>query len=136
MRRTFLTLTAVCAVALAGCTTTGTTGTKKFSGAQADVAKAISDLQTAAQRKDATKICSQFLAKALVTKLDAPGTSCNQEIDKAISDSDELSLLVQSVTVNGNSATSRVQQGKNGSFRTATLVREANRWKLSGLSKG
>jgi hypothetical protein len=136
MRRSLLTLTAVCAVVLAGCTTTGTTGSKKFPGAQADVAKAISDLQTAAQRKDATKICSEFLAKALVTKLDAPGTSCNQEIDKAVSDSDELSLLVQSVTVNGNTATSRVQQGKNGSIRTVTLVREANRWKVSGLSQG
>src|SRR5689334_18724864 len=115
MPRSVLTLTAVCAVALAGCTTTGTTGSKKFPGAQGDVAKAISDLQTAAQRKDATKICSQFLARALVTKLDAPGTSCNQEIDKAVSDSDELSLDVQSITVNGNSATARVQQGKKGS---------------------
>jgi hypothetical protein len=136
MRRSVLTLTAVCAVALAGCTTTGTTGTKKFSGAQGDVAKAISDLQTAAQRKDATKVCSQFLARALVTKLDAPGTSCNQEIDKAVGDADELSLVVQSVTVNGNTATARVQEGKNGAVRTMTLAREANRWKVSGLSQG
>jgi hypothetical protein len=136
MRRAVLTLTALCALALGGCTTTGTTGSKKFSGAQADVAKTISDLQTAAQRKDATKICTQLLAKVLVTKLDAPGTSCSQEIDKAVSDSDEFSLQVQSVTVTGAQATAKVRQGKNGAIRTMDLTREANRWKVSSLSQG
>jgi hypothetical protein len=134
MRRSVPTLLLVCAVALAGCTTAGTTSSKKFSGPTADVAKAISDVQSAAQRKDGAKLCTQLFASAFVTKLAAPGSTCTQEVDKALSDSDTYSLDVQTVTVNGSQATARVRQGKGGATRQVTLVREANRWKLSGVT--
>jgi hypothetical protein len=134
MRRLFVTLLVVPVVALAGCTTAGSTSSKKFTGPANDVSKAISDLQSAAQRKDSGKICSQLLARALVTKLGGAGTACGQEMDKAIADADELTLDVQTIKVNGDQATARVRQGSDGAFKQVTLVREAGAWKVAGVS--
>jgi hypothetical protein len=132
MRRSLLAPVLVSAVALAGCTTA--TSSNDFSGPANDVAKALSDLQSAGQRKDSAKICNQLLAQSFVSKLNADGTSCATEIDKAVKDADEFTLDVRSVKVNGSQATAQVRQGKNGATRSVTLVREANRWKVSGLS--
>jgi hypothetical protein len=135
MRRSVAVLLA--AVALAGCTTTGSSSSsKKFKGAQGDVATVVSDLKSAAQRKSVDKICSQILATTLVDRLDQAGTSCGQEVDKAITDADEYGLDVQAVTVTGTQATAKVRQGKDGRVKTLSFVREASRWKLSGIAAG
>jgi hypothetical protein len=134
VRRSVLTLLIISVVALAGCTTAGSTSSKKFTGPANDVSKAISDLQSAAQRKDSGKICSQLLAGSLVTKLGGPGTACGQEVDKAISDADEYSLDVQTINVTGDQATARVRQGSDGRTKQVTLVREAGAWKVAGVS--
>jgi hypothetical protein len=123
------------AVALTGCTSTTSPGSaaSKFNGTEADVAKVVEDLRTAGQRKDATKVCSQLLAKALVTKLDGAGTSCTQEMDRAASDADDFDLDVRDVTVSGDTATAKVQRGSKGPTKTFSFVREANRWKIASL---
>ena len=66
------------AAGVAGCTSASTGSASKFTGAQGDVAKVVSDLQQAGQRKDAQKICTQILAQTLVHELDAAGTSCRR----------------------------------------------------------
>jgi uncharacterized protein YceK len=122
-------------LAVAGCTSTtsSSSSASKFSGTEADVAKVVEDLQTAGQRKDAAKVCSQLLAKSLVTKLDGDGTSCTQEMDHAAADADDFDLDVRDVTVSGDSATAKVQRGSDGPTATFTFVREANRWKIASL---
>jgi hypothetical protein len=124
------------AVALAGCTTAGTQAGKDFTGAQADVAQVVADLQEAGQRQDAERICSQILASTLVDQLGSEGTSCTQEVDKATKDADDFGLEVLDVTVTGTTATARVRNGAEGRAETRNLrfVREGNRWKVSELT--
>jgi hypothetical protein len=137
MRRLAVLASLAAVLGMAGCTTTKTASSSgKFSGAEADVAKVVDDLRTAGQRRDATKICTQLFARALVSKLDASGTSCNQEISKAIKDSDDFVLDVRDVTVSGSTATARVQNGAKGTTATFQFVRESNLWKASDITPG
>jgi hypothetical protein len=137
MHRLALALALVAALSLAGCTTSGTSSaSKKFSGAEADVAKAVADLQSAAQRKDATKLCTKVLASAAVQRLGGAGTTCKQEMEDAIADADELTLDVQSVTVSATKASAKVRQGTDGTTKVVELVKEGTAWKVSAVSNG
>jgi predicted small secreted protein len=137
MRRLVLAPILLAAVALAGCTTAGSgSSSKKFSGAAGDVADAVGDLETAGKRKDADRLCSELLARSLVEKLDAGGTSCKQEMKDALADADEFALSVRDVKVSGNEATATVRQGSDGPTRTIQLVKEGTRWKASEFSTG
>jgi hypothetical protein len=111
------------ALGVAGCTSSTGSTSGQFSGAQGDIAQVVSDLAKDGQRKDAQKICSDILARELVDKLNQAGTSCGQEMDKAIADADDFDLSVQKVTINGSSATAVVRRGKDGpqaTFRFGT----------------
>jgi hypothetical protein len=121
----------VAVLAVAGCASTTSSSSTKFSGAQGQVAQVVSDLQKAGERKDAGKICSEILSKKLVDQLSAAGTSCNQEMDKAIADADDFDLTVQKVTVQGSSATAVVRRGKDGPTATFRFVREGGKWKAT-----
>jgi hypothetical protein len=139
MRRLAALATVVAAAALgaSGCATTKTASSAgSFKGAESDVAKVVDDLRTAGERRDAAKICSEILARPLVTQLDSSGTSCNQEMAKTIKDVDDYAMTVRDVTVTGATATARVQNGAKGTTATFKFVREANRWKVSELAKG
>jgi hypothetical protein len=127
---------AATALAAAGCTASGSTSSAgSFEGAERDVAKVVDDLETAGERQDADRICSEILARELVDRLDAEGTSCGQEISNATKDADEFAMTVRDVTVTGTTATAEVRQGTgdNGPARTLRLVREDGRWKLADL---
>jgi hypothetical protein len=122
----------VAALGVAGCSTTGSSSSStKFTGAQGDVAKVVSDLQQDGQRKDANKICAQILSRRLVDQLSQAGTSCEQEMKKAIQDADDFDLNVQKVTVNGSNATAVVRRGDNGPTATFRFVREGGTWKAT-----
>jgi hypothetical protein len=128
----FLTVVLVAAaLGVAGCTSSTGTTSGQFSGAQGDVAQVVSDLAKDGQRKDAQKICSEILARELVDKLNQAGTSCGQEMDKAIADADDFDLSVQKVTINGSSATAVVRRGKDGPTATFRFVREGGKWKAT-----
>jgi hypothetical protein len=136
MRRLLLAAALVPALAVAGCTTTGTSSSaKKFSGAEGDVAQAVTDLQKAAQRKDAAKICKSLLSKPGIEQLGG-ASGCKDEVDKAITDSDEFTLDVRDVSVTGTKATAQVRQGDKGTTKTVRFVKEGNSWKVDGLSTG
>jgi hypothetical protein len=127
-------IAAVLALGVAGCSTTATSSSSpKFTGAQAQVAQVVSDLQTAGQRKDAQKICTQILSQALVRQLSAAGTSCQAEMKKAIDDADDYNLSVQRVTVTGSQATAVVRRGDKGPTATFRFVRENGGWKATSF---
>jgi hypothetical protein len=123
-------------LAAAGCTASGSTSSAgNFEGAEKDVAKVVDDLETAGERQDADRICSEILARDLVSRLDAEGTSCGQEITNATKEADEFAVTVRDVTVTGNAATASVREGTgdNGPTKTLRFVREDGRWKLAEL---
>jgi hypothetical protein len=119
------------ALGVAGCTSSTGSASGTFSGQQAQVAQVVSDLAKDGQRKDAQKICTEILARELVDRLNQAGTSCGQEMDKAIADADDFDLSVQKVTVKGSSATALVRRGKDGPTATFRFVREGGKWKAT-----
>ena len=77
---------------------------------------------------------AHHLALHHVDRLGAPGTPCKQELDDTLADADDFKLAVRDVKVSGTEATATVREGD--ATRTIQFVREDNRWKASGFSKG
>jgi len=131
--RSTLVLAAVLALSLSACGAAPSTQNDKFKGAQQDVVKVVDALAAAGTRGDADKICTEILAKQLVTELKAAGGDCVTEMDRAISDASDYDLQVTSVKINGANATAQVRQGKDGQVATFTFVKEGGAWKASAL---
>jgi uncharacterized low-complexity protein len=132
MRRA-LALAAALTLSLSACGTATSTQNDKFKGEQQDVVKVVDALAQAGSRGDAEKICTEILAKQLVTELKTAGGDCVSEMDRAISDASDYDLQVTSVKVNGPNATAQVRQGKNGQVATFTFVKEGDGWRASAL---
>ena len=126
-------IAAVLALALTGCGAASSTQNSKFKGAQQDVVKVVDSLAQAGSRGDADKICTEILAKQLVTELKSAGGDCVTEMDRAIKDASDYDLQVTSVRINGPNATAQVRQGKDGQVATFTFVKEGDAWKASAL---
>jgi hypothetical protein len=117
---------------LCGCAAqTSTTG--KLKGQPQQVAQVVSDLSAAGRAGNAAKICDDILAKELVQQLRAAGGDCQSEMKSAIQDATDYDLQVSNVKVNGNRATARVRQGKDGRVVTFTFVKENGAWRASDL---
>jgi hypothetical protein len=69
-----------------------------------------------------------------VDQLEAAGSDCAQEMQKAIEDADDFELDVRAVTVTGDSATARVQGGDGGPTDTMQFAREKGQWRATALS--
>lgn len=136
MRRSLFTV-AVLALALSACTTTTTDSDgPKFEGEQEDIVRVVDSLAHAGTRHDAEKICTEILAKQLVTELKAAGGDCVTEMDRAISDASDYDLQVTSVKITGPNATAQVRQGDDGEVATFTFVKEGGGWRASALGSG
>jgi hypothetical protein len=124
-------------VAVAGCgTQSQSSSADKFTDAdQKAVAEKVEDLESAGRRGQADDICSEILAKTLVSQLDAAGTDCATEMQKAIDDATQFDLEVQKVTINGNEATAEVKQGDDGPTETMTFTKESGDWRATALSE-
>jgi hypothetical protein len=128
-------LAAVALLALAGCGASNDSSVDKFpQGAEREIAQKVEDLQKAGEGRHPEDICSDILSRTLVDQLQAAGTNCRDEMDKAIDDADDFDLDVRDVTVNGNQATARVQRGDDGPTVTFEFVRESGQWRASSLS--
>jgi len=132
MRRA-LALAAALTLSLSACGTATSTQNDKFKGEQQDVVKVVDALAQAGSRGDAEKICTEILAKQLVTEIKSVGGDCTVEMDRAIKDASDYDLQVTSVKINGNNATAQVRQGKDGQTATFTFVKEGGAWKASAL---
>jgi hypothetical protein len=125
-------LAVVLLLPLAGCAAqTSTSG--KFKGQSQQVAQVVADLSAAGRAQDAKKICTDILAKELVQQLRAAGGDCQTEMKSAIQDATNYDLQVANVQVNGNRATAKVRQGKQGRVVTFTFVKENGGWRASSL---
>jgi hypothetical protein len=132
MRRA-LAIAAALTLSLSACGTATSTQNDKFKGEQQNVVKVVDALAQAGTRGDAERICTEILAKQLVTELKTAGGDCVSEMDRAISDASDYDLQVTSVKVNGPNATAQVRQGKDGQVATFTFVKEGDAWKASAL---
>jgi hypothetical protein len=124
-------------VAAAGCgTQSQSSSADKFTDPdQKAIAEKVEDLESAGRRGQADDICSEILAKTLVSQLDAAGTDCATEMQKAIDDATQFDLEVQKVTINGNEATAEVKQGDEGPTETMTFTKESGDWRATALSE-
>ena len=124
------------ALAFAGC---GTTAPKSSvdnfkDPEQRAVAQKVEDLEEAGKRNKPDDICSDILAQALVSQLNAAGTDCATEMKKAIEDANDFDLEVRKVTINGATATAEVRQGTDGPTETMQFAREKGQWRATALS--
>jgi hypothetical protein len=124
-------------VGLAGCGAQATTSSAdKFKDPdEKAVAQKVEDLESDGKTGKAEDICSDILAQSLVDQLNAAGTDCPTEMQKAIEDANEFDLEVQKVTVNGNTATAEVKQGDKAGTETMEFTREKNSWRATSLSE-
>jgi PBP1b-binding outer membrane lipoprotein LpoB len=104
-----------------------------FQGADREVAQKVEDLQSAGESGSPEDICSDILAPQVVDQLDAAGTTCADEMDKAIKDADDFDLEVLSVNVNGDEATAEVRRGDDGPTATFEFAREGGQWRATSL---
>jgi hypothetical protein len=123
-------------VALAGCGAQAQpSSVDRFKDAdERAVAQKVEDLEDAGKNGKPEDICSNILARTLVSQLDAAGTNCRTEMQKAIDDANDFDLEVRKVTVNGNQATAEVQQGDDGPTETMEFTRENDDWRATALS--
>jgi hypothetical protein len=123
------------ATGVAACGNT-TVSTGSFKGEQQKVAQTVAHLQSHATALEAKKICGEDLAAANVARLNTASGGCKQAIESQLKQIDSFETTVQSVQINGATATARVK-GVNGgqkSVQAVTLVREGGRWRISGVS--
>jgi hypothetical protein len=127
-------LALLAALTLASCTTSSDSSSD-FEGDQREVAAAVEDLQTAAGDDDASEICRTLLAKSLLDEIQGRGLECTTVVKQALDAADTTDLDVQSVQVNGTTATARVESGSgdNATTRTVRLAREGRNWKIASL---
>jgi hypothetical protein len=119
---------------LAGCGAEEDSSIDRFQGADREVAQKVEDLQEAGEGRNPEDICSNILSRTLVDQLEAAGTTCADEMDKAIDDADDFDLEVLDVTVSGNEATVRVRRGDDGPETTFEFAREGGQWRATSLS--
>ena len=119
---------------LAGCGAGQPSSEERFQGAEREVAAQVEELQAAGNADEPEKICAEILSRRLVAELEAAGTTCNEEMDKAIQDADDFELDVREVTIQGSEATVRVRRGEDGPVATWEFVRENGQWRATSLA--
>jgi hypothetical protein len=125
------------AVLLAACGST--VATTSFKGEEHEVAQAISNLQTNASAGNEQKLCADDLAATVVGTLNRAPGGCNRAIKNQLAEIDNFEVTIRGVRVTSQgahpTATATVKSIKAGKSRptTVTLIKEAGRWKVSGL---
>src|SRR4051812_24905061 len=133
MRRTVLATLAL-ALALSACGTAAPRQDSKFKNSdQAAIAKLVDDLAAAGRAKNASKICTEILAKQLVDELKSAGGNCETEMKRAIDDAQDFDLRVKDVKVTGTTATAQVSQGDTKKTATFAFVKEKGGWRATAL---
>jgi pyruvate-formate lyase-activating enzyme len=135
MRRTAL-VAATSVLFLVGCTTSPTTtSTDDFEGEERKVAQTVADLAEAGSAREATDICGGVVADDLRETIAQGGSTCNDEMQKALEDVDGFDLEVKDVTVTGDEATAQVESADRDRRvrRTFRFVRVDGDWRISSF---
>ena len=130
-------LAGLCAIAVAvGLGACGeTASTSGFKGESHNVAQTVSNFQSDATAGNQKKLCENDLAVTVTDRLRSAG-GCQPVLKEQLHEIDALSLTIESIAVNGATATAHVKSTYSGKSRitTLTLVKEGSRWKISGVS--
>jgi hypothetical protein len=134
MRRSLLALPLALAALAAGCTS-GASSATDFQGEEKKVADQVEKLESAGKAGNAKEICDDVLAKSLSDQIAQAGSTCEEELDKAIKDADDFSLDVEDVTIDGNTATAKVKGKNDGKdeVRTFQFERDGSDWRATNL---
>lgn len=128
----------VAALLIAGCgPAAGGDTTGDFTGPAREVAATVEALQEAAAARDAQRICGQLLAREVLDRMRAAGTSCAPAVEDALLSADVTELTVREgqVRVQGRRAAARVAvgTGENPTVTTFRLVRAPDGWRITGF---
>ena len=110
MTRPLAALLAVLAAAAVGCGG-AQSSSQDFSGAEADVAEVVEELQTAAAEEETGRICTDILSAGLSRQL---GNQGERTVRTAIDDTDTFEVTAKSVRIEGGRARVRVETGRDG----------------------
>jgi Domain of unknown function (DUF4878) len=132
-RHAALLSTTLLALAVAGCG--GAVSTGNLKGESKAVAERIATFQSDVTGGEAKKLCQNDFARAVQTRLQAAGADCTQALKKQLGAIDDFELTVESVAVDGDTATAKVKSMWSGKLRATTmrLVKEGKTWKIAGL---
>jgi hypothetical protein len=125
---------AAAGIALAGCTATPPSSAKNFKGAEKDVAQVVDDLQKAGRTGKPDKLCNDIFTADLANRFKAGNATCVDEVEKAMRDVNDYDIKVTDITVTGNSATAKVEQGKEKRTGTLGFQRIGSGWRVSSIS--
>jgi copper chaperone CopZ len=122
------------AVVLGACAST--VSTSAFKGGEQTVAQTVANLQTDATASEPKKICADDLAASVVSRLGG-SAHCEAAIKTQLAEIDSMEVSVKSIHIAADqtSATAEVKsihEGK-GKLQKLSLVKEAGKWKISGL---
>jgi Protein of unknown function (DUF3828) len=126
------------ALGVTACASTSSSSSSSFKGEQHAIAQVISSLQTEATADEAKQICASLLSTALTARLNAARGGCTEALKSQLAEVDSLEVSVQSVhpAADGKTATAQVKGTREGkkAITTVLLVKENQKWKISGLS--
>ena len=111
MTRLRIALAAVLAATVAAGCGAGAQPSQDFTGAEEDVATVVEELESAAQREEPTRICTEILSTELSRRL---GKGCTDTVQTAIDDADVYALSADDVQIDGTRARVRVEVGNDG----------------------
>jgi hypothetical protein len=134
MRPLHVLITVAAGIALAGCTATPPSSAKNFKGAEKDVAQVVDDMQKAGRTGKPDKLCNDIFTADLANRFKAGNATCVDEVEKAMRDVNDYDIKVTDITVTGNSATAKVEQGKEKRTGTLGFQRIGNGWRVSSIS--
>jgi len=119
-------------VAAGGCGETASTGS--FKGESHNVAQTVVDFQSDVSAREQKKLCQNDLAALVTARLTHAAGSCQAALKNQLLQIDATNLTIQSISVNGKSATARVKSTYSGKsvVRTLSLIKEGPRWKIAG----
>ena len=125
-------LTALAALALAGCGDSGPSD-------EAQIRSALEEFQRATAAKDYAALCDRVLAPKLIQTVEQVGLECEMALEKGFEGVRDPRISVGSVTVDGDSATAQVRcsaAGQDPSEDTVRLVRVDDAWRIASLGEG
>jgi hypothetical protein len=124
------------AVALGGCSLTPTKSSSSagFTGTKADIATALNLLASDASSTNGADICKSVLANSVRNKLNQLGT-CATIIDDQLKTSDDSTLTVEAIKVNGANASAQVEtvHDRNKVISTVKLVHQNGLWRVAAI---
>jgi hypothetical protein len=116
----------------------GSDGDGEQPPAEDSVRSALTAYRDATAARDAQRLCTRLLARALVTRIERAGLPCQEALRIALEDVRDPVLEVQSVRVRGTTAEARVRSGAAGqepSTDTVRLVQEDGTWRITSLTE-